>query len=169
MIQIQLNQKELTRWLNALNNVEKAAKLWTEDLMQRKMAIDYYQLVAKNIVSGKYASGWTYSDAYGPWKASKYPGRPFWKLTGDLMKSLTTWKDSSGGYRSGIPSGVMGGRSWSLKSPKRSISMYGRYGEYGRKGQPARPLFEPTRKEYAADGHKKRGGEILDLVGVQWA
>ena len=168
MIQIQLYQKELTRWLNALAKVETSAPVWIEDRIQNKMAIDYYQLLTKNILSGKYAGSWTYGKEYGPWKIKNRPG-PFWKLTGDLMKSLTTWKDGKG-YRSGIPAGKTGGMGWSLKGPhKRSIGMYGWYGEYGRKGQPARPLFKPTMDEYAASGHKKRGAEALKGIGRHWS
>ena len=168
MIRIEFDKAQLNRWLSALAKVETSAKLWVEDRIQNKMAIDYYQLVVKNIVSQKFR--WTvYSTDYRDWKAkSNYPGKGFWQLTKDLMGSLTTWKDGEG-YRAGIPSGAMGGASWSPKSPKRSISMYGWYGEYGRKKQPARPLFEPTMDEYAADGHPKRGEEALVGIGRHWS
>jgi len=179
MIQIQLNQKELTRWLNALAKVEVTSKLWIEDKIQSKMAIDYYQLLTKNILSGKYARGWTYNERYREWKQENFPGRGFWRLKGDLLRSLTTWKDGKEGYRSGVLPGTYdsGGKSW-LGSGNRGkfkeVGMYGwimeKGGDYGRGGKhPKRPQFKPTMDEYAVDGHPKRGEEALEVIGAQWS
>lgn len=173
MIRIEFIQAELARWFRALDRVETYSKLWIENWMQRKSATDYYQLVAQNLVGGKYAGGYAKYDSnrddnrYGDWKKKYFPGRGFWQLKGDLLKNLTMWKVDKG-YRAGIPPGVMdsGGKSWfgtGGGGKRKEIVMYGGILEK------TRPLFGPTMKEYAASGWQKRGKEALKGIGRHWA
>ena len=185
MITIELNQRELTRWFNALMKVENTAKLQIEDRIQLRMAIDYEQLLRKNLLSGKYSGtykGGGYNERYGKWKQKYYGGIGYWRLKGDLLASLTTWKDSEGGYRAGVLSGTYdsGGKSWGGGGPGnnlgqfKEVGMYGWIMEFGKKAGPGgrhrkRPLFKPTMDEYADAGHQDRGEEALDIIGAQWS
>ena len=49
------------------------------------------------------------------------------------------------------------------------IAEYGWWMEYGRYGQPARPLFTPTRDEYANGQWKKRADDVLQKVNNSWS
>lgn len=175
MIQIQFNQADLTRWMSALRRVKRRVNSRIKGQMQMDCAIEYYQLVHKNIMSEKYAGSYApYSKAYAKWKKKKdykYPG--WWKLNLDLIKALTIFKQGDG-YVGGVPPGVMdtGGKSYGKGRPYK-IAKYGWIAEWGGvfagQAHPARAVFQPTMDEYAKDSWKKKGQEALNKVGGAWA
>lgn len=164
MIQIQFDQADLSRWMRALRRLKIRAS-HRINKMQRDCAIEYYQLVHANIVTEKYAGGYTpYSKTYAKWKQKKgylYPG--WWKLSLNLIHALTVFKQGDG-WVGGIPPGATGERG-------RPISIYGAAGEFKsvRLEQPARPIFEPTMQEYAKEAWKKKGQENLSKIREAWA
>jgi len=167
MIRIKFIEADLMRFMRALDKLAARVKLWGEDEMQRRCAIDYYQLVAKNIRERSYANP-QYRERYAEWK-KKYGrmGYPApWKLFGDLLRSLQTFKVKDG-WVGGIPAGLMdsGGKSWlgqgDYGDPK-EIAMYGAVEES------RRPIFKPTATEYANVGWRKRGQEALEVFRRTW-
>lgn len=163
ILDVKFIESDLRRWHSAASRLEKqAAKEWDEN--PKRNAIGYSNLVIKNIMQqkgmGKYAS---YSDRYAKWKERYGRETGFWKLFGDLTKSITHFRviDNRMGVRAwmgGIPSNMVdsGGKSWfgkgDLGFPKR-IAMYAHVMEYGgswpKAGKhPPRPIFGPTAEEY---------------------
>lgn len=166
MIQIQFDKTDLSRWMRALRRVKRRAHGHIKEQMQRDCATEYYQLVAANIVSEKYAPYTAYKERYAKWKQKKgYPYPGWWKLSRNLLNALSIFKQGDG-WVGGIPPGVEGERG-------RPISVYGAAGEFKsvRPEQPDRPVFEPTMEEYGKEGGEweKRGKEALDKVGEAWA
>ena len=160
MLQIQFNQADLRRWIRATNKIQSKAKLWIEDNMQMYCAVDYYQLVHKNIMNEKYGNEYKkYKKRYATWKQKRYPYPGWWKVTHTLLNTLTVFKHGNG-WVGGIPPAM------------KKVSKYGGAGEWGRGDiQAARPVFTPTMEEYAKDkdGWKKRGKEALDHIKTAWS
>jgi len=170
MIKIEINQADKQRIFSALDRIKSVADVQVKDTMQMKCAVDYYQLVMKNIQS-RNRPGLAYSKRYRNWKYeyswSGYPAP--WRLRGDLVKSLGAYRFGDG-YIGGVQPGAMdtGGKSWfgkgkeGPKGPSKSIEMYGRVEEH------RRPVFKPAKEEYAKDGWIKRGNELLKRIGAEW-
>ena len=182
MITIKFKESDFQRYMKALTKLEQSAKTFGQDEMQRRCAVDYFQLVVKNIMQMKFPRP-GYSKRYRNWKYeygwSGYPSP--WRLRGDLVSSLAAFKVGNG-YVGGVPIGAMdqGGKSWFGKGRKgpvgksKSIAMYGTVMEKGgvwpKAGtHPPRPVFEPTMKEYAGTGWQKRGVEALAKLRKAWA
>lgn len=175
MISWSINDTHFRRIIFAIEKMISMAILQKKDLPY-KSAIDYKQLLVQNILTQKYASTYSpYSPWYAHWKTvTMLSGSHFWRLYGDLLKAITT-RQATNGYFSGVPSGVMdsGGKSLfgTRKNPRgkrKPIAMYGRVMEGGLNNHPARPVFGPTRDEYARSGWPVRGRESLKKIGNQW-
>lgn len=173
----------MARYLAALEKVRASVNHFGMDEMQRRCAIDYYQLVVKNIMS-KGTARPAYSPRYRNWKYEYgWQGYPSpWRLRGDLVASLAAFKNAGGnGWYGGVPHGATdsGGKSWFGKGskgpmgPSKSIGMYGWVMEYGgswpKAGtHPPRPVFGPSAEEYTVAGWDKRGLEALDELQKGW-
>lgn len=173
----------MARYLAALEKVRASVNHFGMDEMQRRCAIDYYQLVVKNIMS-KGTARPAYSPRYRNWKYEYgWQGYPSpWRLRGDLVASLAAFKNAGGnGWYGGVPHGATdsGGKSWFGKGskgpmgPSKSIGMYGWVMEYGgswpKAGtHPPRPVFGPSAEEYTVAGWDKRGLEALDELKKGW-
>ena len=149
---------QLKRWLRACDKILATAAL-EEDRLPFRMATDYSDLIRVNITSGKYDSAYQgYNLRYYHWKYVVFRAQNvgFWKLRGQLFKSISVFKHADGklkGWMGGIPSGEMdsGNVSWlgtGDKGRRLPIALYARWMEFGRRGQPERPLFQPTLVEY---------------------
>ena len=173
----------MARYLAALEKVRASVNHFGMNEMQRRCAIDYYQLVVKNILS-KGTARPAYSPRYRNWKYEYgWQGYPSpWRLRGDLVASLAAFKNAGGnGWYGGVPHGATdsGGKSWFGKGskgpmgPSKSIGMYGWVMEYGgswpKAGtHPPRPIFGPSAEEYTVAGWDKRGLEALDELKKGW-
>ena len=179
MITIKFIEADVKRYLKALVKLNAAAMGFGQQEMQRRCAVDYYQLLVKNIMS-KMVPKPSYSPRYARWK-KKYGRMGFpspWRLKGDIVASLSAFPAGKG-WMGGIPIGAMdsGGKSWLGKGDKgrsKPIAMYGSVmehgGSYGKGGtHPPRPVFGPTAKEYARAGWQKRGQEALNKQKAAWA
>jgi hypothetical protein len=182
IIHMVFDPKQYARWLRAISDIREAAKFQKYD-MPWKMATDYKNLLFKNIVDGKFAISYApYSDIYLSWKTQKLGGafrlqgtghKMFWRLYGDLLRSLSVFRTSNG-VMGGVPAGVKDSGYKSIFSKKRRskpIAMYARVMEFGlaaHRGK-ARPVFRPTAKEYAQNGWSKRGREALAKLGAKWS
>ena len=188
MITIKFIESDFQRYMKALTKLEQKVKTFGQDEMQRRCAVDYFQLVVKNIMQMNFPRP-GYSKWYRNWKYeygwSGYPSP--WRLRGDLVSSLAAFKAPGGdGYVGGVPIGAMdqGGKSWFGKGRRGpvggprpigpgsgSFKGYGWVGEHGGRGgkQPARPVFEPTMKEYASTGWQKRAKEASTELKKAWA
>ena len=172
MISIEIKQADMTRMVSALERLQQTVKIQGLDTMQFKCAVDYYQLVTEKIMKRNRPSP-AYSKRYRNWKYeygwSGYPSP--WRLRGDLVKSLGSYRYKEG-YLGGVQPGDMdsGGKSWfgkgkeGPKGPIKPIEMYGRVEEYGKK---KRPVFEPA-MEYKKDGWVKRQDEMLKRLEANW-
>jgi len=184
LLSIKFKENDLKRYMRALENLQMTALGFCQDEMQRRCAVDYFQLVVKNLMAGN-RPGPAYTPRYRTWKYEYgwegYPSPR--RLRGDLVRSLTAFRKSSGhGWAGGVPPGAMdaGGKSWfgkgadGPKGKSKSIGMYGWVMEHGGSWpqagtHPKRPIFEPTAKEYASEGWGKRGKEALDELKKGWA
>lgn len=165
------NAKDLRKMYSSLKAVKRKAFIAAEDL-PFKCAIDFRDLLIRNITSQKYSSGYPkYSKEYAKWKSeTARAGNKFWVLGGDLLRSLSFFKVKDG-WMSGIPPGVRdsGGKSMYGKGGRPVlISVYGRFMELGRRGQEPRELFKPTTNEYAKGPWQKRGRESLKIIARGW-
>jgi|FLOH01.1.fsa_nt_gi hypothetical protein len=169
-ISVKIDQADLQRLMSALDGVQSVVKIQGGDTMQWKCATDYYQLVMENMLK-RNSPRPAYSKRYRNWKYEYgWMGYPSpWRLRGDLMRSLGSYRYGDG-YLGGVQPGAMdsGGKSWFGKgrlgpSGKiKSIEMYGNVEEA------RRPLFEPTMEEYAGAGWLKRGDEMLGKIESRW-
>jgi hypothetical protein len=182
MIKMMFDPKEFYRWMRAISDVREAAKFQKWDIPW-KMATDYKELLFANIVSGKFANTYApYSDIYLEWKTYRLGGafrlqgtghRMFWRLYGDLLRSLSVFR-TKGGVMGGVPAGVKDSGYKSIFSKKRRskpIAMYARVMEFGlaaHRGK-ARPVFGPTARMYAQHGWPRRGREALRGIAKQWS
>jgi len=170
MISVKVNKADAQRIMSALSGLTQVVKTQGLETLPWKCAVDYYQLVMKNIQHRRAPSP-GYSKRYRNWKYEYgWMGYPSpWKLKGDLVASLGAYKFGEG-YLGGVQPGKMdsGGKSWfgkgkkGAKGPSKSIEMYGRVEES------KRPVFEPTMKEYEKEGFQKRGDEMLKRMGAEW-
>ena len=169
-ISVKIDQADLQRLMSALSGVQSVVKVQGLDTMQWQCSTDYYQLVMANMLKRSSPSP-AYTDRYSKWK-QKYGwmGYPSpWRLRGDLMRSLGSYRYGNG-YLGGVQPGAMdsGGKSWFGKgrlgpSGKiKSIEMYGNVEEE------RRPLFGPTMDEYAGAGWLKRGDEMMGKIEARW-
>jgi len=163
---IEIDQKDLHRYLSALARIELTVEREVEDRQQMRSAIDYEHRLTSAIMSQKYAGTYSpYSRSYAMWKrrrTSVFPG--YWMLSGALLRSLRVLKIGDAWF-SGVQPGALGERG-------RPIALYGSAGEFAdvRRKQPARPVFRPTLEEYRKDpeGWEKRGIETLVKVEQSW-
>ena len=191
-IGIRFDVSDFNRWIRALTNVQTESRRQSREV-PRLGAIDYKQLLIRNIMGQRHMGGYTpYRDRYAEWKAAHGRRRGYWQLFGDLVRSITTERTtypfSTGqltyAFFSGIPAGVKdsGGKSWASRNTRtrsaianrpKKIAWYARIMEKGlprRKGQthPARPIFEPSMEEYKQSGWLVRGQAALTAVGRRW-
>lgn len=167
---------DFMRIMRALEGLEQESKR-LENELPRHNAIDYSQLLHKNISSGANIPNVPYNERYAKWKRDYGLFQSVWQLNQFVMNSIAFWKASGKSWRAGIPAGVSdaGGTSWlgqgNLGDPK-PIAMYAKVVEYGlwqgRKGYKARPVFGPTKEEYEKEGFTKRGERALKSLGNRW-
>jgi len=171
MITVTFDQKDLSRWLSALMKVEASARTFGLDEMQRRCAIDYYQLVVKNIFKRHFPRP-AYSKRYRSWKYEYgWMGYPSpWRLRGDLVNSLRAFKNPRGGWIGGVPFGATdsGGKSWFGKGRKGPVAGSKKIAMYGSVEEARRPIFKPSAEEYAGAGWKKRGLEAVAEMRKAW-
>jgi len=173
MITIKFKEADFQRYMRALTKLQQSVKLFGQDEMQRRCAVDYFQLLVNNIKK-RYFPRPAYSIRYRSWKYEYgWQGYPSpWRLRGDLVGSLSAFRAPDGkSWIGGVPIGAMdsGGKSWFGKGSKgpsggsKSIAMYGSIEEK------RRPVFGPTASEYAGAGWSKRGQEALNNLRKAWA
>ncbi len=178
----------LKKWLSAVRHVEAGVKLQAQ-WMPYYNALDYYQLVARNLISQKYASLYVgYAPRYAAWKDMMGLTNGFWRVRDDLLKSLTVHSVGRGvwitKYFSGVPKGIKdsGGKSWFTtpsvrKGKRKEIAWYGKIMEWGgvyvdKRGKPQehppRPLFTPTLAEYKRGGYWNRYLMAQAAIRARW-
>lgn len=181
MFRVYFNQNDLQRLIFATHKEESQAELQVHD-MQRRCAVDFLMLLRRNILTNRHTGNYdSLSSDYRKWKKDHGKmGMGFWKLFGDLFRSLQTSKIGRqsrwrAGYFAGVPRGARdsGGKSWYGKGDKgasKSIEQIGTWMEEGRTGQPARPIFGPTTEGYIKSGAwTKRGVQSLDKMKWSWS
>lgn len=164
---------DFVRYIRALRRLSTIAGHQLNDLPYRQ-ALDYVDLVRKNINSNRYAGRYSpYSKRYADWKYNIFKATGgFWILRGELESALKTFKIGKG-WMGGLPAGVTdsGNVSWLGAGDKGRpvpIALYGQWMEYGRRGQPPRPVFQPSLDEYGSSGAIKRGIESLKRIRSGW-
>lgn len=170
MIQIKLNQKEYKRILKGLRKIRQKVNfhfVLRGGEMNRKCAIGYTQLLVKNIMTEKYASGYaSYHPRYRVWKRQYAPGKGFWRLKDDLVRNLGPFRQGNG-WMGGVPAGALdtGGKSWFGKGDigkRKPMAMYATINE--RK----RPIFEPTMDEFALSAWPEQAGLAMKDIERAW-
>jgi len=175
-IKVILIAADLQRLYGAVKRVNDITTIEAKNNPYRN-ALAFKNLLLLNINSQKHMAGYaSYNKKYGEWKRDTVGHTDFWKLYGNLIRSLTVFPVGIGFGRtnkwmSGIPPGVMdkGGTSmYGGKGRPVLISVYGKWMEFGRKGQPARPIFGPTTEEYASSRWIRIGKNSISLIRMSW-
>lgn len=183
MIKVEFNKADLARIMFALEKVKSMAMLQRDD-MQYYCAVEFHMLLLDNLHNERFKAGGFGFSGYAPltsryatWKGSS---GDFWKLEGDLARNIVKRKmGRPKGWAVGVNDVMdIGGKSW-LKDrgkagKRKSIGMYAIVnefgGDYGKGGKhPGRPLFRPTREEYAKDLWPKQGEKSLKKIGYSWS
>lgn len=178
MIELRLDQTDYRRYMSALNRVESRSKIIANQLNYHN-AVSFYQLLLSNLFQSGSKYGYPkYRHRYAAWKKS---WGDFWRLDGDLVRNIVKRRTKEG-WAVGINDILdSGGKSWfgrtashpgKLGKPK-SIGMYATVmefgGDYGKAGyHPPRPLFTPTREEYAQGEWIKKGEKALQNIKANW-
>lgn len=174
-LKVDINRSDLFRIVQALHRIDAIVTIQKNQLPY-ECSIDYKNLVIQNILTQKFATTYRpYSPRYAKWKTQQMlGGSHFWRLYGDLLKSISAFRTSDG-WMGGIPAGAMdsGGKSWfstrgSLKGAAKSIAMYAKVMEHGLNRHPARPVFGPTAQEYRQSGYKVRASRSLGKIRFGW-
>jgi hypothetical protein len=180
-IGIRLDENDLRHFMTALTRLESNVRKQSNDI-PRLHAIDYYHQVVGNIMTQAKMAGYpNYHPRYAAWKEQRSSGG-FWRLAGDLVMAMTYMRvGQSGGedhaWFAGVPAGIKdsGGKSWLGNTPrgkKKEIAWYGRImeeGYYGVQFHPARPIFEPTLRDYVASGIPQQKAERgLGIAAREW-
>ncbi len=172
-IRIRFVSFQYKRWMRAADKLKRLALFEKEDL-PRKMSIEYIDNIRNNINTGRYSSSYApYNNRYRIWKYFVFRSAGgFWKLRGELVTSLKSYKVGKGWF-GGIPANILdsGNVSWFGKGDqgrKIPIAQYAYWMEYGRTGQPARPLFGPTLIEYSDGQAKVTALHSQRKVGKGW-
>jgi len=167
-IKIEFIKSDLVRINAALTRLEQAA-ISARDNLPLRNAMDYIELLTKNITSQKYmpAPG-GYHDRYDKWKKQQNVGMEYWLLGRDLINNLSVF-GHEGGWVGGIPDDAYESQSKSWLRPmgaaggkRKKIKIYG----WANEG--LRPIFSPTKEEYKQNGMVKRGNDVIDVFGMNW-
>jgi len=180
MIQLEFNKTDYRRYMGALDRIELWYKRKSRILDFRNAASFHWLLLDNLFKSGSKYGYAPYRHRYAAWKKTGFMGN-FWRLDGDLVKNIVK-RSVKDGWVVGI-NDVMdqGGKSWfgrtathpgRLGKPK-SIGMYATVmefgGDFGQGGKhPPRPLFNPTREEYAKGEWPKEGAKTLQTIKGAW-
>lgn len=174
-IRIYFDPSQFRRWVSALNRVEK--EVYSQMILVPKyQATDFCHLLVNNIMTQTHMGGHRIdsNSRYGKWKRKYGRGvgkTHLWFLFGDLVKNVMPQRLSISfaevTYLGGVNKNAydQGGKSWFGKGDygvAKKIAMYGALAEE------KRPIFEPTTKEYAESGWKKRAWRGLRIVGNRW-
>jgi len=168
ILKIEFVKSDLARINAALTRLDQAAISAKENLPIRN-AMDYVDLLTKNITSQKYmlASG-QYNKRYKSWKQQQNVGMKYWLLGRDLINSLSVF-GHEGGWIGGVPEDVYESqtKSWlrpmgSVIGKKKKIAMYG----WANEG--LRPVFKPTKEEYRQNGMVDRAKDVINVFAMNW-
>ena len=177
-LEMKWNQADVHRVLRAFGRVQRAIDREKKELPYR-MAVDYVNLLRRNIMTQKFAGGYPpYNPRYANWKAQYFATTGFWVMRGAVVNALTVYRDRHPQrWIGGLPpnAGTVPGSSW-FGAPgtgkPASINMYAKANEYGGtyggNRRPERPVFRPTKVEYEREGFPRRGKESLDIIGRSW-
>ena len=95
----QLNVKDVTYWVKALDRVLDRAHHWADrdgGELNRRCARDYSNAVLLAIYNQRFSYP-SYNDRYATWKLRVGKGgEGFWKLKGDLARALTHFREDIG-------------------------------------------------------------------------
>lgn len=134
--------------------------------------------VIEGIKANKYVYAWDpralrYNFKYREWKMTHFGHLKFWRLRGELLRSITHFKMGDG-YMAGIQPGAMdsGGVSWlgapGEKGSPKPIAMYARILEYGGDFRaagggfhPPRPVFRPSLVQFRLRNAKDIGRKYM--------
>jgi len=171
MITLKFIDSDLRRYMLALAKVKAQATIQRDD-MQYHSAIEFHQLLIYNLSHERFKGGGfgfgryaPYDPRYAAWKGST---SGFWILGGDLVSNIVKRKiGRPKGWAVGVNDVLdSGGKSWLKERGKagkrKSIGMYAKVNEE------RRPLFRPTREEFAKDLWPREGEKSLKKIGNQW-
>jgi hypothetical protein len=185
-LEVKLDPQERRAILNAVNAIEGQVirQVSTPGLMLDELAKDFVVKVKTAIIIGKYSGTYkSYNKRYETWKRTSYRSPySFWRLGGDLLKNIQVVRYNDTVF-AGVPPFARdkGGKGWKGGFPK-PIAMYGSIMEEGRlrpinkEGKhPARPVFEPTFKDYTFSDQNSKQGQMwvigertLIKIGEWW-
>jgi hypothetical protein len=187
-VTLEVDQVSLTHYLKALDGLVNRVKFqFTENggAMNRRCAAQIATKFVEGITSQRFATQYQrYSLRYGAWKQLMgLADAGFGKLKGDLIKSLTHYREETG-WMGGIAKGAMdsGGKSWFTRPGRppqgrsKPISMYAYVMEYGGDFRdagggihPKRALFVPITNEFADTTWIEEANKALESIERQWA
>lgn len=184
-IGVKLNPIDVKRWLKALYKVEWRARWWLKaggGEFNRRCSVAYANKVIANILSNKWRF-MPYTERYAKWKREAGLGsEPFWKLKGDLISSMTSFRENKG-WVGGIPANVLdsGGKSWlhklnEGKIKRKKIAMIATVlefgGDYRSRGggfHHKRPVLSNTLDEFEAGNYSGIPNFMMSDIERGWS
>lgn len=158
MIRVEFVKTDFDRVMNALSGVKKEAVRQGGRLPFR-CAVRYKMNVSDAIVSNKYKGRFKpYTPKYEKWKLKTVGHLDFWRLYGDLLRSLATWKIND----SGINGWVGGVAPGATNREGKLIRMYAEPNEA------LRPLFRLERDDFEQNDLKAEGVKSMAAIGSFW-
>ena len=167
-IGFRFNTNDYIRWLYATKRVLWTARHEAEEI-PRRSAVEYYQLVYRNIISQRYAGSYpAYNKDYAAWKAKIGSTMDFWRLHGALLANLQAFRVEGRGNETAW----MGGIPSSIVANGKEIAMYGTAVETGKFGRSSkvkpRPVFWPSALEYSYGTWKEKLDKARTNIKNQW-
>lgn len=184
-VEVKLDPKERDMILKAVQRIESETIRMVDAPGEglKWLGKEYLMYLKMAILTQKYANSYkAYSTTYATWKVEEYGSTGgFWKLSGDLLRSLHVYNPENALVIAGVPGGVLdsGGKSYA-GGKKKHIAMYGAVMEEGLRDSragvhPARPVFEPVFKSFTASQSLAQrgtmwriGDKILLAIGEFW-
>jgi hypothetical protein len=167
-VSIQIDQKDLIKILSATNKVSNVVYAASKRLPYR-MAIEYAELLRKNISSGVVPTYTPYNARYAQYKSLMVGHLKPWILFGDVLANISVFKHGDG-FMGGIPAGRMdqGGKGWFGTGRPSAIAAYARANEFGQGNTPERPIFRPTFMQFKAGSLAKYEKETYRDIRRWW-
>jgi len=151
---IKLDKRNLNKIFRGADKLVAIAN--TQKVELPKTGSEKYSMAVLNAINSvRWSYGGKYNKRYMDWKLSNYKVHVPWKLAGDLIRALKSYKlGTQAGkvtYLGGVRRGIMdsGGKSWFNKPG--NAERYGKRKEiawYGKIVERTKPMFKPIFKEF---------------------
>ena len=167
-VSIELDKRDLRKIRSATNKIGYYVRHAAKTLPYR-MAIEYAEMLRRNISSGTTPTYPPYHPKYAEYKSTMVGHLNPWILFGDVLANISVFKHADG-FMGGIPAGRFdrGEKGWYGTGKPSAIAAYARANEFGEGSTPARPIFRPTFANFKAGSLLKYQKETYENIKRWW-